>query len=148
MGAAPPPWLAQSIDNIDQNFNQIHAEMQAGFARIEARQVNAGISRWNRLEIETNTGLIAYRAKQKVVVGDGTLLANAFLVAGIVPLAALPVVPAVGTTIAATISPNNLTHQAILNLIQFYNFDFGIQSNEVPVAIRRQRISNWLATDV
>lgn len=82
------------------------------------------------------------------VAGDGTLLANALLVAGIAPLAALPVVPAVGTTIAPTISPNGLTHQGILNLIQFYNIDFGILPNEVLVAIRWQRILNWLTTDV
>lgn len=61
--AVPPLWMAQFIGNVDQNFNQ----MQAGFARIEARQVNVGISRLNRLEMENNSGLIAYRAKQKVV---------------------------------------------------------------------------------
>jgi hypothetical protein len=63
MGAVPPPWLAQFMGNINQNFNQ----MQAGFARIEVQQVNAGILRLNRLEMESNSGLIAYRAKQKVV---------------------------------------------------------------------------------
>lgn len=129
---------------------------------IEVLQANVG----NRLEMETNSGLIGYQVKQKAVsyipfsdtrsssqlilqvAGDGTLLTNALLVTGMAPLAALPVVPAVGTTITATISPNGLTHQAILNLIQLYDFDFGIQPNEVLVAIRWQRILNWLTTDV
>jgi outer membrane murein-binding lipoprotein Lpp len=84
MAAVPPPWFAQFIQNFNQmgvdinqmganinqmgaDINQIHAEMQAGFACIEARQANAGISRLNRLEMENNSGLIAYQAKHKVV---------------------------------------------------------------------------------
>jgi hypothetical protein len=82
------------------------------------------------------------------VAGNGTILANALLVEGGAPLVALPVVPVIGTTITATIGPNSLTHQAIVNLIQFYNFNFGIQPNEVVVAVRRQRILNWLTTDI
>ena len=58
--AAPPLWLTQFIGNVNQNFNQIHAEMQAGFTHTEVWQVNAGISRLNRLEMENNTGLVAY----------------------------------------------------------------------------------------
>ncbi|KIL66431.1 hypothetical protein M378DRAFT_177817 [Amanita muscaria Koide BX008] len=158
-GVIPPanpqhPLALGDIPNVNQihaDVNQLRGEMQllqAGFARIEARQMNAGIARLNWLEMKSNTGLIEYRAKQKVVVGDGILLANALLVEGVAPLAALPVVPAVGTTIAATISPDGLTHQAILDLIQFYNLDLGIQPNEELVEIRWQRILNWLTRDV
>lgn len=79
--------------------------------------------------------------------GDGTQLANAVLSVGIAPLAVLQVAPAVGTVIAPTINPNNITHHAILLLIQYYNTDFGIQQNDL-IGTRWQRILNWLTTDV
>lgn len=141
--AAPPQWLAQAFGNLNQNL----ANLNQNVACIAAQQANGRISRLNKLEIENNSGLVAYRAKQKEIAGDGILLANALLPMGFAPLVALPVVPAIGATIAATISPTILTHQGILNLIQFYNFNFGIQQNDL-VAIRCQRILNWLTTDI
>ncbi|KAF8334359.1 hypothetical protein F5887DRAFT_1285955 [Amanita rubescens] len=143
--AAPPQWLAHIIGDI----NQMQEEMQTRFALIEARQVNARISRLNKLDMNSNPGQIAFRAKQKEVAGDGTALANNLLVAGEVgPFEALQPVPAVGTTVGDTINLIDLTHHGILRLVQYYNTDFGIQPGELAVAVRQQRILYWLTNDV
>ena len=63
------------------------------------------------------------------------------------PLAILQVAPAVGTAIGATINPNGLTHLGILQLIQFYNENFGILPGEL-IGARIQRVSTWLTKDV
>ena len=68
--AAPPPWIAQFIANVNQNLanvNQTLVSVNQTLACLEAGQANARISRLNKLEMERNNGLIAYRAKRKVV---------------------------------------------------------------------------------
>jgi hypothetical protein len=76
--AAPPQWLAGNINQIQgemqvgfaemrAGFAEMRAEMRAGFALIEARHANTRISRLNKLDMDNNTGHIAYRAKQKEV---------------------------------------------------------------------------------
>lgn len=57
-------------------------------------------------------------------------------------------VPAVGATIGATINLDGLTHDHILELVRFYNIDFGIEPGELSVAVRRQKILYWLTTDI
>ncbi|KAF8734345.1 hypothetical protein AX14_003392 [Amanita brunnescens Koide BX004] len=94
-----------------------------------------------------NTGITAYHAKQKEVAGDGTALANTLLPAGFAPLPALPQVPAVGALIAPLINTHFLTHPVILQNIQFYNYDFGIQLADT-VLVRRKKIENWLTMDI
>ncbi len=76
------------------------------------------------------------------------MLANTLLIPGLAPLVGLPVVPAVGATFAPFIQVNQLTNQRILQLVQFYNYDFGIQPNELLVAIRVQKVLNWLTVDI
>jgi hypothetical protein len=79
------------------------------------------------------------------VIGDGTALANNLEPQGVVPLAALPVVPPLGATIGPNI--NGFTHAHIPHLVQFYNDSFGIQLGDT-VPARRQQIQNWLTRNL
>jgi hypothetical protein len=74
-------------------------------------------------------------------------LANGLRPPGFAPLVALQVIPALGATIAPNINTSGLTHQTILQLVQFYNDHFGIQLGDM-VPIRSQKIVNWLTTDI
>jgi hypothetical protein len=80
------------------------------------------------------------------VEGDGTDLANTILPNQNL-LAPLAAPPAVGTVFTPTIETHTLTHQIILRIVQFYNQDFGIQLGDT-IAIRSQKIMNWLRSDI
>jgi hypothetical protein len=80
------------------------------------------------------------------VPGDGTELANALAPNIATQVAALPQPPVVGTVYSPTIEPHSLTHQAILNLIRFYNEDFDIALGD-PIAARSQKVRQWLTSD-
>ena len=149
-GCNLPQWLAQFI----RNLNQIWVSVE----RIEARlgPENARIGRRNSMEIMNSTGVMTYRAKCKdvsaisfsldhclQVAGDGTVLANTLLPLDTATLVALQAVPAIGTVVAPTINTPILMLQAILHMVQFYNYEFGIQPGDT-VPIRSRKVANWL----
>ena len=124
----------------------------------------------SNVELARNTGITAYRTKQKEVRcvwtgkhsslvimfillfgqvdGDGTILANtAVHNNNQIPLAPLAVAPAVGTTFSPTIETHNLNHPTVLRIIQFYNQNFEIQPGDT-VPIRAQKIVNWLTSEI
>ena len=149
-GCSLPQWLAQFI----RNLNQIWVSVE----RIEARPENARIGRRNSMEIMNSTGVMTYRAKRKdvsvisfsldhclQVAGDGTVLANTLLPLDTAALVALQAVPAIGTVVAPTINTPILMLQAILHMVQFYNYEFGIQPGDtVPIRSHKVEIgSRW-----
>jgi hypothetical protein len=82
------------------------------------------------------------------VEGDGTILANTIIFNNnqnqLAPLAA---VPAVGTILSPTIDTQNLSHQMVLRIVQYYNQSFNIQPADT-VGTRSQKIINWLRSEM
>jgi hypothetical protein len=64
--AAAPAWLGSFANNFNQLLQNVN-QMQISLQRVEARQENARIGRFNHLELARNTGVTTYQAKQKEV---------------------------------------------------------------------------------
>jgi len=80
--------------------------------------------------------------------GDGTILANTIVPNNNQnPIAPLAVAPAVGTIFSPTIETHNLSHPTVLRIVQYYNQTFDIQPGDT-VAIRSQKIANWLRSEI
>ncbi|THU89059.1 hypothetical protein K435DRAFT_969263 [Dendrothele bispora CBS 962.96] len=148
----PPTYTCFSLN---QTLRRLEAKIDSVAEKaelVETRCVNLAIRR-------RNFAIYSYESvssEKKVMVlprkenaGDGVHLANALLPEGLVPLAPFSdeKTPDVGS------APNNgtvdvnipLSHQEILKLIQFYNEDFGILSQD-DLCTRQIRFQRWLRT--